>query len=54
MDVVKVDMQGVDVTEEDAGRFGGGLLWQPLQGSSEEEEEEELQLFILSRQKLSS
>lgn len=53
MDVVKVDMQGVDVTEEDAGRLGG-LLWQPLQGSSEEEEEEELQLFILSRQKLSS
>lgn len=52
MDVVKVDMQGVDVTEEDAGRLGG-LLWQPLQGSSEEEEEE-LQLFILSRQKLSS
>lgn len=51
MDVVKVDMQGVDVTEEDAGRLGG-LLWQPLQGSSEEEEE--LQLFILSRQKLSS
>lgn len=53
MDVVKVDMQGVDVTEEDAGRLGGGLLWQPLQGSSEEEEEG-LQLFILSRQKLSS
>lgn len=24
MDVVKVDMQGVDVTEEDAGRLGGG------------------------------
>lgn len=23
MDVVKVDIQGVDVTEEDAGRLGG-------------------------------
>lgn len=26
MDVVKVDMQGVDVTEEDAGRLGGSAV----------------------------
>lgn len=29
MDVVKVDMQGVDVTEEDAGRLGGVCCGNP-------------------------
>lgn len=32
MDVVKVDMQGVDVTEEDAGRLGGGSAVATLTG----------------------